>query len=362
MTTFPPLSEVRNTLKIPWYRTRIEPDVLRELTKRSNLRGFAQAFGHLLLYLATGTLIFWLWHSRIWVGFAFALLLHGAFATHLKGTAPHELGHGTVFRSQWLNVLFLNVFSIVSWWDYVDFDPSHRHHHMFTLHLTGDREIVLPQDPLPGAVAMIQLCTFNFYTPGILTFVSGGLVGTVMHYVRRALHPRPQPDDEGRNWLNALHQDNPQTARRSAWLARATLLFHAVVVVVGIATGLWVLPVIITLGSFFANISGYALGITQDSGMQGEVADFRQVARSMRLGPVLTFAYWRMNWHCEHHMYAAVPCYNLRALARHIAYDLPEPLSLVETWKEMIDIARKRKDDPTFVFEKALPPTASRPG
>ena len=67
----------------------------------------------------------------------------------------------------------------------------------------------------------------------------------------------------------------------------------------------------------------------------------------MKLGPILEFLYWRMNWHCEHHMYAAVPCYNLRKLSKHIEYDLPVPKGFFGTWKEMLEIRRREKEDPS---------------
>jgi fatty acid desaturase len=43
-----------------------------------------------------------------------------------------------------------------------------------------------------------------------------------------------------------------------------------------------------------------------------------------------------MNWHTEHHMYAAVPCYNLAELHEAIKHDLPPtPDGLVAVWTRM---------------------------
>jgi hypothetical protein len=33
----------------------------------------------------------------------------------------HELGHGTVFKTKWLNTAFLYVFSVLFWWDPIDY-------------------------------------------------------------------------------------------------------------------------------------------------------------------------------------------------------------------------------------------------
>ena len=43
MTSYPPLADVRKSLRVDWYRCPIEPAKLRELSKRSDLQGWFQA-------------------------------------------------------------------------------------------------------------------------------------------------------------------------------------------------------------------------------------------------------------------------------------------------------------------------------
>lgn len=53
-----------------------------------------------------------------------------------------------------------------------------------------------------------------------------------------------------------------------------------------------------------------------------------------------------MNWHIEHHMYAAVPCYNLRKLHDEIEHDLPPtPKGLVEMWLQIRQVVEKQRKD-----------------
>ncbi|MBT3272260.1 MAG: hypothetical protein HN368_03825 [Spirochaetales bacterium] len=137
-TTWRPLSDIRNDFSVKWYRTKLEPQVLRSLTTKSNLKGLAQSAGHIFLYLATGTLSFWLWYQQIWVGFAALLLIHGAI-TKFMWAATHELLHGTVFRTKWLNKVFLNFFGLLSWMNHVDYATSHTFHHLYTLYPEADR-------------------------------------------------------------------------------------------------------------------------------------------------------------------------------------------------------------------------------
>ena len=123
-------------------------------------------------------------------------------------------------------------------------------------------------------------------------------------------------------------------------------------------TGLWVLPVIFTLFNFTANWLAYLLGLPQHCGLQENVADFRKSVRSITLNPVFEFLYWHMNWHTEHHMYAGVPCYNLKKLHQAVKDDMPEPRSLVGVWREMLETWERQMIDPTYQFDTPLPATA----
>ena len=76
---------------------------------------------------------------------------------------------------------------------------------------------------------------------------------------------------------------------------------------------------------------------TQHVGLQDEVPDYRLCCRTFYINPVLQFLYWHMNYHTEHHMYAAVPCYRLGRLHRLIKHEMPYCTSgLWETWKQII--------------------------
>ena len=63
-----------------------------------------------------------------------------------------------------------------------------------------------------------------------------------------------------------------------------------------------------------------------------------------------------MNYHIEHHMYAAVPCYNLGRLHKAIEYDLPEsPKGLFAVWKKIVEILKIQKADPEYHYVPDLP-------
>ncbi len=345
---YEPLAEVRKSFKISWYRSPIESARLKELTRRSNFKGFCQTIGHLAAMALMAFLTYYFFSYRIWVGFAISLFIFGtvySFASH----ACHELSHGTVFKTKWLNAFFLRVFSLLGgWFNFHHYRQSHTYHHLYTLHPRGDREVVLPKYPSLELPYLLQLFTFNIFGG----FESFGLIPRVRSMFRTAFLGKF--DDE---WSEAIFGSGQEAARKKAinW-ARFFLLFHLCLIVFSIGFGLWMLPVLVTFGIFIANWLRYFVGAPMHCGLQDNVPDFRLCVRTITLDPISTFLYWRMNWHLEHHMYAAVPCYNLRRLHRTLASDMPKPRTLVQAWKEMRETWKKQKLDPKYQFATQLPP------
>ena len=176
--SYQPLAEVREALKVDWYRCPIEGARLRELSRRSDPRGWFQAGGHLALFALTGSLAYLFWAQQIWLGFALALFAHGTTGSFFM-VATHELGHGTVFRTRKLNKFFLYVFSLLSWWDHFDYASSHTYHHRYTLYPKADRENLLPLDPTIGPALLLQLFTVNLFGRPGRNFGKGGLIWTI---------------------------------------------------------------------------------------------------------------------------------------------------------------------------------------
>ena len=71
---------------------------------------------------------------------------------------------------------------------------------------------------------------------------------------------------------------------------------------------------------------------------------------------MVQFLYWHMNYHIEHHMYAAVPCYKLGRLHRLIKADLPPcPHGLIATWKEINAIQKIQETHPEYQHVALIP-------
>ena len=118
--------------------------------------------------------------------------------------------------------------------------------------------------------------------------------------------------------------------------------------------------ILLSGGVFVANAWKYFLGLTQHAGLRDNVPDFRLCVRTVKADPLSSFLYWHMERHIEHHMYAGVPCYNLKRLSHEIADDLPRPRSVLGAWREMRGAWLRQLAEPGYQYDTPLPPTAAR--
>ncbi len=347
-----PMSEIRKELRIKWYRCPIDPTVLRELSKPSDLQGFQMALGHLGLWLLTGALSFYFAVEQLWLGFLLTIFLHGTVGTFFS--APHhELCHGTVFKTKRLNEIFLRIFSTLGLQNFHIYKMSHSYHHRFTLHRIADKEVVLPKTPSLKFLYLLQLFTFNI-TGG---FESRGLFPTMRGLFRVAADRMEQPYNE---WGTELYAEFPEERLKAVHWARYLIAVHLSFAVFAVLIGYPILILIVSLHPFIGNWLRYFVGAPMHCGLRSDVSDFRKCVRTITLDPISEFLYWHMNWHLEHHMFAAVPCYNLKKLYEAVAEDMPKPRTLIGSWQEMLEVVKQQEADPAFEFDTPVPPQRTR--
>jgi fatty acid desaturase len=164
-------------------------------------------------------------------------------------------------------------------------------------------------------------------------------------------------------WENVLFPaDQPEKAAPIIRWSRYVLIGHSLIYLLAVACGVlfnpvWFLvPVLTSYTPHYGTWLLFLCNNTQHIGLQDKVPDFRLCCRTFTVNPLVQFLYWHMNYHIEHHMYAAVPCYNLGKLHRAIKHELPPtPHGLIATWKEIAEIQRKQAADPTYQHVAPLP-------
>ena len=323
---------------IQWYRTPLDRGTLKALHERSNWLGALQTLGYLGAITATGATV--LYSANHWPLWATVLLLglHGTvFAFQIN--AVHELGHNTVFRTRWLNGVFVRIFAFLGWINFEAFNVSHTRHHRYTLHQPDDLEVVLP----------LRIGVSFFLTRGFIDLP--GFWQVLQDKYKRATGRFDTP------WLRAIFPaDQPDKRRPVVCWTWILILGHTAIIAGSFYLHLWLLPVVISGAAFYGGLLFLLTNSTQHIGLQDDVPDFRLCCRTILLHPVLRFLYWHMNFHTEHHMYAAVPCYRLGRLHRLIRHELPPcPRGLFQTWKQIVAIQRRQDLDPGYQYIAPLP-------
>ncbi len=334
-------------IDIDWYRVPVDKALLNELNQRSDLKASLQTLGHLGLLVLTGGLAIYGVGRWPWPVIVILVFTHSTFF-HFLLNAFHELCHNTVFRTRALGDLALRAISLISLHHYVLFQESHRRHHRYTLHAPFDSEVVLP-------------IRFELWPLLRSVFISwrspSWILGEHWAFARGVI----------RNpWHQILFSESkPELRRKLVSWSRLTLAAHAALLAGSVALAVAVHPrwLLLPLLTTFARCMGRWLNVllndTQHVGLSDNVPDFRLCARSIHVNPFLGFLYWQMQYHIEHHMYAAVPFYNLPRLNRAIRDQLPEPTrGLLATWRHIAAIQKRQKADPDYCFIPALPETA----
>ncbi len=346
---------MNKTIKIQWYRSKIDKGVMSELMKTSDFRGFCQVIPQFGLFAATSAVTYlaflnvhpsnWTWSVPVLLA---ALFVHGTFSSFLGSTGPvHELVHKTPFRTKAWNEFFLKVYSFLSWSDCIAFRPSHVKHHQMTVHDDYDGEVVLPMK--------LDWYAVKFWL-SVIFFNPIGIWKSISHIVRNAIGGKISFLANDKWHSQCVPESNSALRIEHRNWARTVLLGQLALAILFIATGHWFLVIIVNLGAMYAKWLTMLCGTTQHIGMSPNVSDFRLCCRTFTCHWLPAFLYWNMQYHVEHHMFPAVPFYNLPKLRKAIEHDLPPaPHGLVATWKEILPIIRRQAKDPSYVFVPVLP-------
>lgn len=330
------MTRERDARTVAWYRTPLTREQMRELNQRSDWKGLLQTLGHLSLIALIGILA-WQVQDRIYLLLP-VLLAYGTVYIFLLN-ATHELSHNSVFKTRLLNHFFLRLFCFIGWRSHLHFWTSHAEHHKYTLHPPDDLEVVLP-----AKLTLKNFIQLGFVDPWTLYSTIKTHIEHSFGFIRG-------------EWSNHLFPPEARDKRRHLfWWARFLLAGHATLVAISLYYELWLLPVLTSGGVFYGGWLRYLCNGTQHAGLQDDVPDFRLCTRTVILNPLVRFLYWHMNYHIEHHMYAAVPCYNLGKLHQAIKRDTPEPArGLIAAWKEIVAIVKKQRVDPEYQYVPELP-------
>ena len=317
-----------------WYHSDVPRKDMKELMKRRDgpgIRDTALYYGAMIVLAA---LTIRLWPSGwAWVPFLGYAVLYGSGSD----SRWHEAGHGTAFKTPWMNSVVYHVACFMLFRNPVIWRWSHARHHTDTIIVGRDPEIVTMRPPAILKVLLLFVGYHQFEGfRAMFRYAAGGLNEAEKTFV---------PDHE--------RGDAAKIAR--IWVGVVTVTVLTAVAMQS------VLPLLLVgVGpSVFGSWHFVMTGLLQHTGMADNVIDHRLNTRTIYMNPVSRFIYLNMNYHVEHHMFPMVPYHALPKLHERIKSDLPEPNhSIVEGLAEVIGALRRQLKDKEYRIEKALPPTA----
>src|SRR5215468_1449081 len=127
-----------------WYKTPISNTALRQLLERRDGPAIRDTLIWFTLIFAAG---YWAysWWGKWWATLPFAL--YGVLYASSSDSRWHESGHGTAFKTDWLNNTLYEIASFMVLRESTPWRWSHTRHHSDTIIVGRDPEIAVPRPP-----------------------------------------------------------------------------------------------------------------------------------------------------------------------------------------------------------------------
>ncbi|WP_048645890.1 fatty acid desaturase family protein [Nitratireductor soli] len=317
-----------------WYHTDVPRKEMKALMQRSDgaaIRDTAVWLGAMAVF-ATGAVLLW---PSAWAIPLF--LAYGVLYGSATDSRWHECGHGTAFKTRWMNDAVYQIASFMIMRNPVTWRWSHARHHTDTIIVGRDPEISVMRPP---DLARLVLNVF-------------GIVDVWHAVIDMARNAGGRLSAAERDFIPP--QEQPKVIR----IARIWVAIYAATGATAIATGS-ILPLLLIGGPRLYGAWHHVMtGLLQHGGLAEDVTDHRLNSRTVLMNPVSRFIYWNMNYHVEHHMFPMVPYHALPRLHALIGHDLPAPNpSILDGYREMLPAFLRQLRHEDYFIKRALPPTA----
>lgn len=321
-----------------WYQCPVPRDVMRSLLERRDGPAIRYTLLWFALIIGAAAATYFLWGTW-WAVIPYAI--YSVLYASTSDSRWHESGHGTAFKTDWMNNALYEIASFMVMRESVVWRWSHTRHHSDTIIVGRDPEISVPRPPNPIAIlkAFFGLGVYPKYFKRIFIHAGGNMLAEEKTFI---------PEME-----------YSKIYRR----ARIYVGIYAAVIALSIYSGS-ILPLMFAgLTNLFGTWLMVTYGLTQHAGLAENVLDHRLNCRTVYMNPVNRFLYWNMNYHVEHHMFPLVPFHALPRLHEAVKDDCPVPYpSLLSAWREIVPAVLRQIKDPAYHVKRRLPEPKHRAG
>lgn len=317
-----------------WYHTEIPRKAMKELMQRSDGPAIRDTVLWLSLLVVTAAGGIFFWGSWWAVPFFFA---YGTLYGSASDARWHECGHGTAFKTRWMNDAVYQIASFMVMRNPVTWRWSHARHHTDTIIVGRDAEIAVmrPPDLFRLAANFFGIFDVWYGMKALIANAFGVLSADEKDFI---------PEMERRKAINA---------------ARVHVAIYAAAVLAALGFGSWLPLVLIGGPRLYGCWHMVMVGLLQHGGLADNVNDHRLNSRTVYMNPVSRFLYMNMNYHVEHHMFPMVPFHALPRLHEMIKHDLPAPnTSIRDGYREMLPAFLRQLRNEDYFLKRELPATA----
>ena len=330
------LAVERGLAEADWYQCPVPRAAMRRLLERRDgpaIRDTLLWFG---LILGSGYAGYALWGSW-WA--AIPLGIYAVLYASTSDSRWHEAGHGTAFRTDWMNTLLYEIASFMIMRESTVWRWSHTRHHSDTIIVGRDPEIAVPRPPdvKRTVLGFFGIPVYPKYFGRILMHSAGRMAADEKTFIPESEFPKIYAK------------------------ARVYVLIYASVIGLALYTRS-VLPLLyVGLTNLYGSWLAAVYGLTQHAGLAENVLDHRLNCRTVYMNPVNRFLYWNMNYHTEHHMFPLVPYHALPRLHEIVRDDMPAAYpGLLAAWKEIVPAVLRQVKDPAYCVRRRIPAPAPR--
>ncbi len=326
----------RGLAEADWYQCQVPRATLRKLLERRDGPAIRDTILLVLILLGTGWATAALWESW-WA--ALPYFIYATFYGTSTDSRWHECGHGTAFKSDWMNRVVYETASFMVMRESVVWRWSHTRHHSDTIIVGRDPEIQVPRPPDMKAhvMSLMNVGGYRTFFPKLLMHASGRISNEERTFIPESEFPK------------VIHN------------ARIYLALYLVMIAAAIAMRSWLPVFLFVLPQFFGTWLMIVHNTLQHAGLAENVLDHRLNCRTVYMNPISRFIYWNMNYHVEHHMYPLVPYHALPALHEAIKDDCPPPYpSILSAWREILPTLIRQLEDPGYHVKRILPAPKER--
>ncbi len=319
-----------------WYQSPVPRPVMKQLMQRSDGRAIRDTCIWYAAIIVSGALAGWAWHVHSWWALP-AFLLYGTLYCSPADSRWHEAGHGTAFKTRWMNDVLYQVASFQIFRRATVWRWSHARHHSDTLVVGRDPEIAVPR-PTDWVAVLL-----NFFA------------------IKHVSHELPKMIAAACGRVGAEEETFVPASEWPKVIREARVSLAIYVLAIGACLAFQsILPLLyIGLPSLYGAWLYVYFGLTQHAGLPENVLDHRLNCRTIMMNPVFRFLYWNMNYHVEHHMFPMVPFHALPRLHEQVKADMPPPYrSTLAAYAEIIPALVRQTRDPAWHVVRPVPRAA----